>query len=86
MAWNDGTTTEDRARHTAIQTYDEIEGEDPGKHGFTNFDSGSAKAEVEMLRQQVRPVNTCAERCQDSLCKYATPKAIREYQYAKEGE
>jgi len=60
MAWNDGTTTEDRARHTAIQTYDEIEGEDPGKHGFTNFDSGSAKAEVEMLRQQVRDLERAA--------------------------
>ena len=46
MAWNDGTTTEDRARHTAIQTYDEIDGEDPGKHGFTNFDSGSARRKL----------------------------------------
>ena len=48
MAWNDGTTTEDRARYTVIQTYDEIEGDYvpdyPGKHGVTDFNSGSPPA------------------------------------------
>ena len=64
-AWNEGIgTTEDRARNTAsrtaIQTYDEMEGEDPESicmgDGFTDFNSGTAHAETERLRQQLREV------------------------------